>query len=262
MRRIIVIAKRDLLSLFASPLAYFVLAAFLLMACFFFFNLLGTYNVIINHYSGLPQGIEYLSEQQFSLNSRVVAPYYRVLVLLLVLVVPLLTMRTIADERRSGTYDLVITSRVSRLELLLGKLLGCLVFVGLLISFATMLPLVLWAYGEPPPEIAPILAGALALIVCGAAFSAIGVAASASTESPAIAAVLATSVLLMLCVVHAPTEAVSPQMAALIGYLSPLVHLERTFDGVVTLSTAVYFSSLVLVAITAAFTFLEREAVQ
>ena len=95
MRNVLTIARRELLAFFVSPIAYFVITGYALLAGYFFFNLLGTFNVLLSRYSmmrfgGLPP--------QLNLNQFVVEGYYHTLLVVLVFMIPLLTMRLVAEE--------------------------------------------------------------------------------------------------------------------------------------------------------------------
>ena len=110
MRNTLVIAWRDIRSVFVSPIAYVVLTGFLLLAGWFFFNLLGQFNRMVAIYSGL-QGYD---TTWLNLNDAVIAPLLQNLSVVLLIVVPMLTMRSFAEERSAGTYELLFTSRPSQ----------------------------------------------------------------------------------------------------------------------------------------------------
>src|SRR6267142_6435538 len=113
-RNILAIAGRELKSYFVSPIAYVVLTGFLLLGGWFFFNLLARFNMLLTIYSAQqnPQVLERLN-----LNEFVIAPLLHNLSVILVILVPVITMRSFAEEKRSGTYELLMTSPLSITEI-------------------------------------------------------------------------------------------------------------------------------------------------
>jgi ABC-2 type transport system permease protein len=259
MQKIFAIISRDLLSLFVSPIAYLVLTLFLLVSGYFFFGLLGTYNVVLNQYAMVPNGMTLLAESNFNLNARVISPYFHVIAMLLVFLVPLVTMRSIAEERREGTFELLLTSSLSLGELLSGKIISATLFVSLAVLASSVFPLLLWWYGAPAPELAPIVLGISSLLVCSLAFVTIGIAASALTNNNLLAALSSTTALLLLCAIHAPSESLSGILGTVLQSLSPLVHLDGLFRGVLTVGSIAYFVSLTAVGFSLAISLLAAE---
>src|SRR3954462_7566478 len=125
MRNILAIAGKEIRSLFVSPIAYVVLTGFLLLGGWFFFNLLFRFSYLLTIYSGM-QNAE--AVQSLNLNEYVLAPLLQNLTIVLVIMVPLITMRAFAEEKRAGTYELLLTSPLTVAEIVLGKLLGLLAF--------------------------------------------------------------------------------------------------------------------------------------
>jgi len=136
MRNVLTIAGRELKSYFVSPIAYVVLTGFLLLGGWFFFNLLARFNLLLTIYSA-QQNPQVL--QRLNLNEFVIAPLLHNLSVVLVILVPVITMRTLAEEKKAGTYELLLTSPLRVSEIVLGKFLGSFVFVaiGLLASSFT-----------------------------------------------------------------------------------------------------------------------------
>jgi ABC-2 type transport system permease protein len=136
MRNVFVIAWRDIRAVFVSPIAYVVLTGFLLLAGWFFFNLLGQFNRMVAMYSGL-QGYD---TTWLNLNDAVIAPLLQNLSVVLLIVVPMLTMRSFAEERSTGTYELLFTSPVRVGEIVLGKFLAGAFLVTLMVGFTLSMP--------------------------------------------------------------------------------------------------------------------------
>jgi len=179
MRNIFSIGRREILSFFVSPIAYFVITGFTLLAGYFFFNLLGIFNIMMQQYNSMPA--MYRGAATPNLNEWVVEGYYQTLIVVLVFLIPLLTMRTVAEEKRKGTFELLVTSPVSVGEIVFGKFMGVAFVILVMMAAVFAFPLLLKVYGNP--EFAPMLSGILALTLCALAFASVGMAVSSFTEN-------------------------------------------------------------------------------
>lgn len=245
MKGALAIFRREVLSFFVSPIAYFVITGFVLLAAYFFFNLLGIYNLILQRMSMMPYGG---GQNTPNLNQFVIENYYQTLILILVFLVPLLTMRTIAEEKRSGTFELLATSPLSIVEIVLGKFLGVafVILVMCLLSFLFPLLLISWAN----PEVKPVLSGFFAVLLTGLSFVSVGMAVSSFTQNQIVAGMSSMVALLLLYVVHSPAESVGGTLGAILQYLSPLLQGQNLVKGVVPLDSLVYFFSLIFLGLT------------
>ena len=252
MRNILAIAGKELRSLFVSPIAYVVLTGFLLLGGWFFFNLLFRFSYLITLYTGI-QNMEAVN--QLNLNEYVLAPLLQNLTIVLVIMVPLITMRAFAEEKRAGTYELLLTSPLSVVEIVLGKLLGLLGFVAIMVGLTGIYPLILIFYGNP--ETGPILAGYLGLFLLAAVFVSVGLLTSALTDNQIVAAVICFVVLLLLYVVSWPAETTGGAISALLKYLSVVDHFSEMTKGIVDSRDLVYFLTLILLSL-----FLTHRAVE
>jgi ABC-2 type transport system permease protein len=240
----IVVAKKDLLSSFVSPVAYAVVTGFLLLSGYFFFTLLGTYNLKLAQFVELPvtEGSVLPTLQQW-----VIEPYFQILIFLFVFCTPFLTMRTFAEERRRGTLELVFLSPLSTFSLVLGKLLGVFLLALIACVASFLFPTLLWIFSEP--EGALLLSGAGAVLGCVAAFCAIGVLCSAFSENQLVGGGLTLCLLLLLYFSHSLADSVSPAFAEFFRNLSPVTHSEGFVRGALSLRSLSYFISLIGFAI-------------
>jgi len=225
MRNLFAIAKREIQSYLVSPIAYLVIAAFLLITGLYFWLVLG-YMVR----SGVAPSMRYSIE---------------FMVLVFVFAVPLLTMRLLAQERRMGTLELILTSPVQEWELVMGKFLGGLVLYLMMVVPTLLHPLVLEIFGNP--DWGPIWSGYLGLLLFGAVLLAVGLLASALTENQIIAAVLGVAGNLMLWFfIGAPTQspAISPRLASILTTLDLRAHLQTFISGVLDTRDVVYCLSV------------------
>jgi ABC-2 type transport system permease protein len=243
-RNILAIAAKDIRSQFVSPIAYVVLTGFLLLAGWFFFNLLARFNFLLNLYLSFrnPEAM-----QRLNLNEFVIAPLLHNLSVILVILIPVITMRSFAEEKRSGTYELLMTSPISITEIVLGKFLGAFVFVLVMVLLTAIYPLILVLYGNPEPGI--ILAGFMGLLLLATTFVSIGLLTSSFTENQIIAAVSCMVTLLLLYVISWPADTAGETTGAVLKYLSLTEHFGELVKGVIDTRDLVYFGSVIVLAL-------------
>ena len=186
------IAGRELKSLFLSPLAWIILAAVTGIAAWIFLIQLDQF---LNLQSQLAR-----KDSPPGATDIVIVPLFNLLGILLLMVMPLLTMRLISEERRNGTLPLLLCSPLDAGSIVLGKFLAMLAFSGLIASSAVLMGLSLCAGTRP--DLGQIASAACGLVLLASAFSAIGLYISSLTRQPGIAAVATFGVLFMLWIVH------------------------------------------------------------
>jgi ABC-2 type transport system permease protein len=243
-KNILAIAAKDIRSQFVSPIAYVVLTGFLLLAGWFFFNMLMRFNFLQQLYLSFrnPEAMERLN-----LNEFVIAPLLHNLSVVLVILVPVITMRSFAEEKRSGTYELLMTSPLTITEIVLGKFLGAFVFVLVMVLLTAIYPLILLLYGNPEPGV--ILSGLLGLLLLATAFVSVGLLTSSFTENQIIAAVTCLVALLLLYVISWPAETAGETMGAVLKYVSLTEHFGELVKGVIDTRDLVYFFTIIVLAL-------------
>jgi ABC-2 type transport system permease protein len=239
------IAGREIRSYFVSPIAYVVLTGFLLLGGWFFFNLLSRFSYLLQLYSSFQRSPDAL--ERLNLNDFVISPLLHNLSIVLVILIPVITMRSFAEEKRTGTYELLLTSPLAIGEIVAGKFLGGLAFVAVMIGLTGIYPILMVAYGNP--EIGVILSGYLGLMLLATSFLAVGLLTSSLTENQIIAAVSCLIALLLLYVIGWPAETASPTLGGILRYLSLTEHFSELVKGVINTKDIVYFLSVVLVAL-------------
>jgi ABC-2 type transport system permease protein len=168
----------------------------------------------------------------------VVAPLLGDAAVVLLLITPLVTMRTLSEERRSRTLTLLLSAPVSMTEIILGKYLGVLAFLLILIGMLALMPLSLLAGTDL--DLGKLAAGLLGLILVVAAFAAIGLFMSSLTEQPTVAAVTTFGLLLLLWILDWAGNS-SLDSSNLLGYLSMLRHYEPLLKGLFTSTDVSYY---------------------
>ncbi len=234
------IAKREFRSYFDSPLAYVVICvSFLALGVFFFMYRGGFWQVdratLQNMFQYVPWGLS-------------------------LLVIPVVTMRLLAEEKRSGTLEMLITLPVKDSDVILGKYFGALGLVLVLVLATLVYPLIMfkWPWDLGSLDMGPVLSGYLGLILFSAAATAIGLLISALTESQAIAFFITFFVLLALWWVGSFAGTMSGWYGDVLSYVSFQSRLEGFTRGLIDTRAIVYFLSVTGLALVVAFRALER----
>jgi ABC-2 type transport system permease protein len=234
------IAKREFRSYFDSPLAYVVMClTFLLLGLAFFLYGGGFWQI---DRASLQLLFEYTP------------------VGLSILVVPVVTMRLIAEERRSGTLEMLITLPVNDADVILGKYLGALGLVMTLVVATAIYPLTMfgWPWSLGPLDSGPIWAGYLGLFLFSAAAVGIGMLISTVTESQAVAFFVTFFVLLLLWFAEAAASQVSGVLGNTLTYVCFQSRLEGFSRGLVDSRDVIFFLSVAVTSLAVAFRALER----
>lgn len=234
------IGYRELRSYFLSPIAYVVLAGFLLISGFMFWNMLAQFSRYVAIYSSMqrPEMLE-----QLNLNDLVMSPLLGNVVVVFILVMPLITMRLFAEERATGTDELLLTSPISTLEITLGKFLGASLFLAVMLGLASVYAVVLLWFGDP--EVPRIVTGYLSLLLIGMSAIALGLFTSTLTDNQLVAGVLAGGLLLLLLLVSWPADSVGAGMGAVLRWLSIVDHSSDMMRGLVKLDDVLYYASVI-----------------
>lgn len=252
MRNALVIAGREIAAYFVQPIAYVVMTVFLLLGGWFFFALLRRFDLIQQMYMAMqnPQGLE-----RMNVNEMVIEPLLHNLAIVMVILVPAITMRSFAEEKRAGTYELLLTAPVRTAEVVAGKFIGAAVLVLVMIGLAGIFPLILLMFGNP--EVGVMASGYLGLAFLGISFVAVGIFTSSVTQNQIIAAISCFGALLLLYVISWPAETGGGTFSGLLRYLSLPEHFATMVRGIISTKDIVYFLSVVAVAL-----FLTQRAVE
>ena len=244
MTNIWAVALRELRNYFVSPIAYVVLAGFLLLSGWFFWIYLvqfSTYVMIYAQYQQ-PQLME-----QLNLNDMVMAPLLQNMVIIFLIMMPLVTMRLFAEERAQGTDELLLTSPIDTLEITLGKFLGAGLFFTTMLAATLVYPAILMYFGDP--ELGSIVTGYLGILLVGLSFVALGLFTSTLTDNQIVAAVSSFVALLLFFAIGWPANTVGETAGAVLSYLSLTEHLQPLVEGLVVSTDIVYFLSIIAIAL-------------
>jgi ABC-2 type transport system permease protein len=159
---------------------------------------------------------------------------------------PMLTMRLFAEEKRLGTMELLATTPITDLEIVVGKFLAALGVWALMIAASLVNLLLLWKYSTPVPEWKPVATAALAMLLYGGCYIAIGTFLSTLTRNQIVAAVLSFCLFLMLLLTNwALNDPTAGPLMRAFGYLSLTSHLRDLMKGVLDLKDIVFYLSFI-----------------
>jgi ABC-2 type transport system permease protein len=230
---------------FEAPTAYVVMTAFLALAGFFFYDLMSSFAQTLNYYQYMAQNPAAM--EQLNVNDLVVAPLFQNINVLLLLVVPLFTMRAFAEEKKLGTDELILTSPVAVHEVVLGKFFAALAFYGLLLLLTFHFPAILYKIGNP--DTGRLLASYVGLLLMGATFIAVGIFASSLTSNQVVAAVISFAVLLLFWITGWLAEGVGEPFNKVLQYVSMTEHFEGFSEGLVKLPDVLFYVSAIVFAL-------------
>lgn len=239
----LIIAGKEIRSFFVSPGAYVVLAGFLFLGGWFFFGLLSRFNTLLALYSGLRSE----AAARLNLNEHVLAPLLHNLSIVLLILCPVITMRAFPEEKKSGTYELLLTSPLSAGQIVAGKFLGCLFFLLVMVLLTALYPAILLIYGDP--ETGLLLSGYLGLGLLGTVFVSVGLFTSSITDNQIVAAATSFVILLFLYALAWPAELTSPPLREALRYLSLHERFNAMVKGILDSRDLLYFLSLIALSL-------------
>jgi ABC-2 type transport system permease protein len=239
MGNVIAIAQKELKSYFASPIAYIVLGLWALLYGYFFIAIL---NFFVRQSMQMSQmGMQ--GPQAVNVNQQMIKPLLQNVTILVLFLMPMITMRTYAEEKRSGTIELLLTAPVTDFQIIMGKFLGALSLYAIMLA-VTMLHIgLLFAYGSP--EWKPILTAYLGLLLLGGCFISVGLLISSLTNNQIVAGIVTFAVFLMLWVITWIGSFSGPTVDKLTTYLSIIDHWDDFGKGILDTSHLIYYVSFI-----------------
>jgi len=243
-----VIARREIGAMFYSPLAWILLAVIQIILGYMFLANLDNYFLL------QPQLMQL--ENTPGVTDIVITPLMHVAAIIMLMIMPLLTMRSIAEEKRNRTLSLLVSAPLGMSEIVLGKFLGLMLFVFILVTMLMLMPLSL--YLGTSPDGGKLLSIYLGMLLLVATFTAIGLYLSSLTENQTIAAISTFGVLLMLWIIDWLGGSVSNGQSIL-SYLSLLRHHQSMLEGVFNTSDIAYYLLLIVGFLVLTIRQLDRE---
>jgi gliding motility-associated transport system permease protein len=241
MKKTFAIFIKELKSFFYSPMAYVVIGLFTALTGYFFYSILSWF--VEQSFIATMQAQQYAQYGQkpptFNVNLQVIRGYFGTLAFLSLIILPLITMRLFSEEKKQGTVELLFTSPISSLNIILGKYFAGLAFYFVLLIPTILFQSLLFAYGNP--ELLPVISGYIGLMFLGSAFVSVGLFISTMTENQIIAAIGGFALSLFLWVIGFGANIAGPTLAPLLEYISILNHFEDFAQGVIDSSHIAYY---------------------
>ena len=239
MSNILAIAQKELKSYFASPIAYIVIGMFALLYGYFYVAILAYFvrqSMQMNQFGA--QG-----PQAMNINQQLIRNLLQNVTILILFMLPAITMRTYAEEKRSGTIELLLTSPLTDFQIVIGKFLGALTLYAVMLGVSLPHIGILFVYGNP--EWKPIVSAYLGLLLLGGCFISVGLFISTLTKNQIVAFMSTFAVFLLLWVITWIGSFSGPTVDSLTQYLSIIEHFDDFGKGVIDTTHLVYYVSFI-----------------
>jgi ABC-2 type transport system permease protein len=241
MRNVWIICHKELRSYFVSPVAYLLLTMFAVVFGFFFWNLLGAF-------------VYYAMESQMrgqsfpmNINEELIRPLLSNINVIGLFFIPMITMRLFAEEKRTGTIELLATSPVRDTEVIVGKWLAAVALYGCMLLLTGLNLVFVFKYGHPDWK--PVAIAYLGMILQAAAMLAIGMFISTLTRNQIIAGAATFGVCLLIWVLGWVSSYESATWAQVLSYMSVTTHMESFSKGLLASKDAVYYVTLIFLGL-------------
>ncbi len=240
------IARREFRSYFASPIAYIVIAVFLFLIGYMFFNLLGYFQGQVQSFMRMSQG------PKPTVTNLIVSPLFGNINVVLLFIIPFITMRLFAEERKEHTAELLLTAPVSPLQIVVGKFLAAYALVSLMILGTTACSLTLIFASNVDKGV--LLGCYVGILLVAAAYIAIGLFWSACTENQIVAAAATFGSLLFLWLVAWGAHHAGYFWKEVLEQASIIVHFNSFARGIIDTNDVIYYLVLVGLGVFGAYT--------
>lgn len=241
MRNVWIICRKELGSYFVSPIAYLLLTMFALIFGFFFWNALG-YFVLMGMESQM-------RGQMFpmNLNEEVIRPLLSNASVIGLFFIPMITMRLFAEEKRTGTIELLATSPIRDVEVIVGKWVAAMTLYATMLLFTALNFAFLFKYGNPDWK--PLAIGYLGLLLQAGGLLAIGTFISTLTKNQIIAGAATFGICLLLWVLEWVSGYETAAWARVLAYMSVITHFESFAKGVLEIKDAIFYLTVIFVGL-------------
>jgi ABC-2 type transport system permease protein len=239
MTNILAIAQKELKSYFSSPIAYIVIGFWSLLYGYFFVAILSYFmrqSMQMNQFG--MQG-----PQSMNVNQQLVRPLLQNVNILVLFLMPMVTMRTYAEEKRSGTMELLLTSPVTDFQIIMGKFIGAMALYAAMLAVTLIHIGLLFVYGHP--EWKPIVTTYIGLLLFGGCFVSLGLFISSLTKNQIVAGMVTFAVFLLLWIITWIGSFSGPTVDKITQYVSILDHLDDFGKGVLDTTHLIYYLSFI-----------------
>jgi ABC-2 type transport system permease protein len=235
-RNVFAIAGKELRSYFASPMGYILVGLFALLSGFFFY-------VFLNSFVEQSQRMAMGGGGSVNVNEMMIRGVFHNLAIITLFVMPMVTMRTYSEEKRSGTIELLLTSPITDVQIILGKFLGALGLFAAMLLVTVVDMAILFRLGNP--EWKPVVVGYLGLLLMGGCFLAVGLLISSLTKNQIVAGFLTFAVFLLLWIINWLADSVGPTARTMLSFLSITAHFDDFTKGVIDKKHVIYYLSFI-----------------
>ncbi|HEX2456753.1 MAG TPA: ABC transporter permease subunit [Vicinamibacterales bacterium] len=236
-RNILAIAGKELRSYFASPMGYIIIGLFALLFGWFYYVYLHVFVEQSQRMMAMGGG------GNVNVNEQMIRGVLQNAAVIILFVMPMITMRTYSEEKRSGTIELLLTSPLTDTEIILGKFLGAMALYAAMLLVTMIDIAILFKLGNP--EWRPIAAGYLGLLLMGGCFIAVGLLISSLTKNQIVAGFMTFAVFLMLWVINWLADSAGPTGRAVLSFLSITDHFDDFTKGIIDTKHVIYYLSFI-----------------
>jgi ABC-2 type transport system permease protein len=238
MRNTLAIAQKELKSYFSGPIAYIAIGLWALLYGYFFIAILQYF--VRN---SMQMGQFGMQQQAMNVNQQLIRPLLQNVTIMILFTLPMVTMRTYSEEKRSGTIELLLTSPLTDFQIVMGKFLGAMALYGVMLLVTMIHVALLFIYGNP--EWKPIVTAYLGVLLLGGCFVSLGLFISSLTKNQIVAGMTTFAVFLLFWIITWIGSFSGPTVDKLTQYLSIIDHLDDFTKGVVDTSHVIYYLSFI-----------------
>lgn len=242
LRNVAAIVEKEWRHYFGSPIAYVALCMWALLFGFFYNFAL---EFFLRQSMMMSQQMEFGGGPKLSLNEYLIRPVLQNMAVVALFVLPMLTMRLYAEEKRTGTIELLATSPITDWQIVIGKFLGALALYAVMVSTALINVALLWYFASSPPEWKPVATGALALLLVGASFISLGLFLSTLTRNQIVAGILGFGLALVFWIFSWFDQPTADAWQKVVAYVGITNHMEDMAKGVIDLKDVVFYLSFI-----------------
>lgn len=243
MKKMLAIFERELKSYFVSPVAYVVIALFVTLSGIFFYLMLSSFVQRCYEMDMYARQWQQMAPPM-NVHEWVTRPFFGNISLFALMILPLMTMKLFAEEKKSGTIELLQTSPITNVQLIVGKYSASFVLYMLIIAITFIYMLFLFAYGSP--EIGQILSGYLGMALLGGCYLAIGTLFSTLTDNQIIAAVSTMAMILIFWSIGWLSSLLNPGLGNVMSHFSLIEHFDDFAKGVIDSKNIIFYVSFIV----------------
>ena len=236
------IFKKEMRLYFSSPIAWVILTIFLFIAGYFFYSIFAFFTL-----ASMQSAMNPAMARDLNVTDSVLRPLFSNVSVILLLLMPLVTMRQFAEERRSGTIELLLTYPVRDGAVLIGKYLAGLTLYAMMLAATLVYPALVAYFARV--EWGPLVTGYLGLLLMGATFLAVGIFASSLTENQIVASITTFGVLLIFWVIGWSSDYLGGPWGRVLTHLSLIDHFDSFAKGVLDTKDVIYYVDFTVVAL-------------